>query len=251
MRIDVLTIFPEILKGPVSESILQRAQNKGLVEIHIWDLRDFTADKHKVTDDYPYGGGQGMVMKPEPIFHGVERIEDLAGRLRRRILLMTPQGRLFTQEYARQLAFEEHLVLICGRYEGVDERVAQNLATDEVSIGDFILTGGELPALVIIDAVVRLIPGVLGDPESPRQDSFMTGLLEGPQYTRPQTFRGMAVPDVLLSGHHAAIERWRKKESLRRTRLRRPDLLATRSLTIEEKELLDEIEQELAEEGPA
>mgnify|MGYP000330213855 FL=1 len=245
MRIDIVTIFPEAF-APLDLSILGRARAAGIVDIRVHNLRDFTTDRHRTVDDYPYGGGAGMVMKPEPFFAAVEAIMREARTSRPRIILTTPQGRLFTQEIARELASWDHLILLCGHYEGVDERVAQGLATDEISIGDYVLTGGELAAMVIVDAVVRLIPGVVGEEESVRQDSFSEGLLDYPQYTRPPEFRGMRVPEVLLSGHHEQIRRWRRKEALRRTLLRRPDLLRKANLTEEDRRLLEEIQRELA-----
>jgi len=242
MRIDVITLFPEMFHGVLTESIIKRARDKGLVDIQLVNLRDYATDRHQVTDDYPFGGGGGMVMKPEPIYRAVR---DRAGEGKPRVILLTPQGETFRQGKAWELAAEEHLILVCGRYEGFDERVRLGLATDEISIGDYVLTGGELPAMVIIDAVVRLIPGVLGREDSPRQDSFGDGLLEGPQYTRPREFEGMAVPEVLLSGDHQRIRRWRRKEALRRTWLRRPDLLQRAVLTPEDRELLQELAREL------
>ncbi|MDR7435126.1 MAG: tRNA (guanosine(37)-N1)-methyltransferase TrmD [Armatimonadota bacterium] len=246
MRIDIVTIFPEAFT-PLELSILGRARAAGIVDIHIHNLRDFTTDRHRTVDDYPYGGGAGMVMKPEPFFAAVEAILREARTERPRIILTTPQGRLFNQAIARELASCDHLILLCGHYEGVDERVALGLATDEISIGDYVLTGGELAAMVIVDAVVRLIPGVVGEEESVRQDSFSEGLLDYPHYTRPPEFRGMRVPEVLLSGHHEAIRRWRRKEALRRTLLRRPDLLNRANLTEEDRRFLEEIRRELAE----
>ncbi|MDR5695522.1 MAG: tRNA (guanosine(37)-N1)-methyltransferase TrmD [Armatimonadota bacterium] len=246
MRIDIVTIFPEAFT-PLELSILGRARAAGIVDIHIHNLRDFTTDRHRTVDDYPYGGGAGMVMKPEPFFAAVEAILREARTERPRIILTTPQGRLFNQAIARELASWDHLILLCGHYEGVDERVALGLATDEISIGDYVLTGGELAAMVIVDAVVRLIPGVVGEEESVRQDSFSEGLLDYPHYTRPPEFRGMRVPEVLLSGHHEAIRRWRRKEALRRTLLRRPDLLNRANLTEEDRRFLEEIRRELAE----
>lgn len=250
LRIDVLTIFPGMFAGPLGESMLRRAQERGLVEIRVHDLRQFATDRHRTTDDYPFGGGPGMVMKPEPVFRAVEHLT--AGQDEpARVILLSPQGRRFDQALAWELSRERHLILICGRYEGVDERVRLGLATDEISIGDYVLTGGELPAMVIIDAVVRLLPGVLGDQRSPREESFSDGLLEGPHYTRPREFRGMAVPEVLLSGHHGQIRRWRRKEALRRTLERRPDLLRKARLGPEDLELLAELAGELGPEARA
>jgi tRNA (guanine37-N1)-methyltransferase len=220
MRIDVITIFPSMFTGPLDESIIRRARDTGLLDLRIINLRDFTYDKHKTVDDRPFGGGPGMVMKPEPIFEAVESIEGSD----KYVILLSASGRLFNQKIASELAQKEHLVLICGGYEGVDERVAEHLADDEISIGDYVLTNGVLPAMVIIDAVTRLLPGALGDNESAKEESFATGLLEYPQYTRPAEFRGWKVPEVLLSGHHAEIAKWRKEQALKRTMERRPDL---------------------------
>lgn len=242
MRIDVLTIFPGMLAGPLSESIVGRARERGLVEICIHDIRDFARDKHRVTDDYPFGGGAGMIMKPEPLFAAVESVlEQAKGPYR--VMLMTPQGRLFTQEVAHKLATESHLILICGHYEGVDERVREALVTDEISIGDYVLTGGELPAMVVIDAVTRVLPGVL-DEESVAAESFTSGLLDYPHYTRPREFRGMNVPDVLVSGDHEKVRIWRRKQALARTLENRPDLLARATLSPEDRRLLDEVSHE-------
>ncbi|MFQ5596250.1 MAG: tRNA (guanosine(37)-N1)-methyltransferase TrmD, partial [Anaerolineae bacterium] len=230
MRFDIFTLFPEMFIGPFQESIIKRALENDLVQIAVHDIRAYTRDRHHTTDDTPYGGGGGMVMKPEPIFSAVEDV--LAEAVRESpIVLLTPQGRRFTQQIARELAEEERLALICGHYEGVDERVRQHLATHEISIGDYVLTGGELPAMVIVDAVTRLLPRVLGEPSAAEADSYATGLLEHPHYTRPYDFRGWAVPDILLSGHHAEVERWRRREALRRTWERRPDLLDQADLT--------------------
>lgn len=222
MRIDILTLFPGIFSGPLDHSILSRAREAGLLAVGVHDLRDYAEGKHRVTDEPPFGGGGGMVMKPEPIFAGVEAIRTRFGP--GKAVLLSPQGELLTHRQARRLAGEEHLILICGRYEGVDQRVADHLADFEISIGDYVLTGGELPSLVLVDAVARFVPGVIGDPLAPDRDSFEEGILEGPQYTRPREFRGYPVPDVLLSGNHAAIEKWRREEGTRRTLARRPDL---------------------------
>jgi len=237
MRIDILTIFPGMFRGPFDESIVKRAVEKGLVHIFLHDIRDYASDKHRTVDDYPYGGGQGMLAKPEPLFAAVEDVQGQAPE-RGPIVLLTPQGRLFNQEVAAELAREDRLVLICGHYEGVDARVHEHLATDEISIGDYVLSGGELAAMVVVDAVVRQIPGALGSPLSSANDSFAQGLLEHPQYTRPAEFRGMSVPEVLLSGNHGEIARWRRQQSLLRTARRRPDLLARADLTEEEKQWL-------------
>jgi tRNA (guanine37-N1)-methyltransferase len=223
MRVDVLTLFPGIFDGPLDQSILLKAREAGLLSVEVHDLREFAKGKHRVTDEPPFGGGGGMVMKPEPVFAGVESLKEKFGP--GKVVLLSPQGERLTSALARRLAEVGHLILVCGRYEGVDQRVADHLADLEVSIGDYVLTGGELPALVLIDAVARFLPGVLGDPLASSRDSFEEGLLEAPQYTRPREFRGYTVPDVLLSGDHAAIERWRREEALRRTRLKRPDLL--------------------------
>ena len=221
MKIDVLTLFPGMFPGPLDESIIKRACDSGRLRLGIRDLRDYTHDRHRKVDDRPFGGGPGMLMKPEPLF---EAVEDMRGE-KTRIILTSPAGRPFRQEIARELASEEHLLLICGSYEGFDERVRECLADDELSIGDYVLTNGALPAMVIIDTVTRLLPGVLGDDESSVDESFSDGLLEYPQYTRPAEFRGMRVPEVLLSGDHASIERWRREQARLRTGQRRPDLL--------------------------
>jgi tRNA (guanine37-N1)-methyltransferase len=262
VRIDIFTIFPAMFESPLQESILKRAQDSGRLEVAIHNIRDYTADRHHTTDDVPYGGGGGMVMKPEPIFAAVEavlgeRLEMGDWRLTPNlespisnnqfsipIILLTPQGRSFTQPVAQELAGHERLALICGRYEGVDERVRLGLATDEISIGDFVLTGGELPAMVLVDAVARLLPGVLGDPDAASDDSHATGLLEYPHYTRPPEYRGLRVPDVLLSGDHARIERWRREQALQRTWERRPDLLAKAELSEADKKLVEALEAE-------
>lgn len=220
MRIDVITLFPVMFTGPLDESIIRRARETGLLDLRITNLRDFTYDRHKTVDDRPFGGGPGMVLKPEPIFESVESIQ--GGN--KYVVLLSACGRLFNQSVAEELAKKEHIVLICGGYEGVDERVAEHLANDEISIGDFVLTNGALPAMVIIDAVTRLLPGALGDIESSKEESFSYGLLEYPHYTRPADFREWKVPEVLLSGNHAEIAKWRQQQSLERTMQRRPDL---------------------------
>lgn len=225
MRIDIVTAFPNMVRPVFEESILKRAADKGVVYIHVWDLRDFTTDKHKTVDDYPYGGGPGMILKPEPLFKAVDAIRREVASESPRIILMTPQGERFSQEKARELAAESHLIFLCGHYRGVDERVVEALITDEISIGDYVLTGGELAAAVIADAAVRLLPGVLGDFDSAEADSFQENRLDHPHYTRPEVFRDMRVPEVLLSGHHARIEAWRQGQSEKRTQERRPDLL--------------------------
>ncbi len=220
MHFDIFTLFPGMFQGPFTESILKRAQERSLLSIALHNIRDATTDKHHIVDDYPYGGGAGMVMKPEPIFTAIETVYQSGP-----IILLTPQGRLFNQQIARTLAQEPRITLLCGHYEGIDERVRQHLVTDQISIGDYVLTGGELGAMVIVDAVSRLIPGVLTE-GSTDEESHSNNLLEYPQYTRPLEFRGWRVPDVLLSGHHEQIARWRHKESLRKTRQRRPDMFA-------------------------
>jgi tRNA (guanine37-N1)-methyltransferase len=242
MRFDIFTLFPEMFAGVFDTSILKRARDARLVEIFLHDIRAFTTDKHHVTDDYAYAGGGGMVLKPEPIFAAVETV--LGAPPRVPVILLTPQGRVFNQTIARELAQHSHIALICGHYEGVDERVREHLATDEISIGDYVLTGGEIPAMVIVDAVARLIPGVLGHPTAATNDSHASGLLEGPQYTRPAEFRGWKVPEILLSGHHAQVEKWRRREALRRTFERRPDLLARANLTDEDRAFLATLQAE-------
>lgn len=241
MRINILTLFPEMFSGVLSSSILGKAQEKGIVQFEVNNFRDFSESKHGTVDDTPYGGGGGMVLKPEPLFRAVEAV---AGEKKTRVILMCPQGVPYNQKLAEELSKEEHLVFICGHYEGYDERIREHLVTDEISIGDYVLTGGELAAMVVIDSVVRLQPGALGNQTSAVEDSFSTGLLEYPHYTRPAEFRGWKVPDILLSGHHANIVKWRLKESLRRTYERRPDLLEKLELTPEMKKWLKEIEQE-------
>jgi tRNA (guanine37-N1)-methyltransferase len=243
LRVDVITLLPGVFEAYWAESMLGRAQAAGLLACRAHQLRDFTTDKHRLTDDYSYGGGVGMVMKPEPIFAAVEAVRE--GGPRELVVVMAPTGEPFTQAMAQELADGyEHLVFVCGRYEAMDERVHAHLAQREISIGDYVLTGGEVPALAVIDAVARLIPGVLGGEGAAEAESFVTGLLEYPQYTRPADFRGWAVPEVLLSGHHEAIRIWRREQSLRRTRERRPDLLETAPLTAEDRRLLERIEVE-------
>ena len=267
MRIDILTLFPEMFSAYLNESILKRAQDSGRVTIHLHNIRDYTTDKHHITDLPPFGGGGGMILKAEPIFAAAEAVgreplaasQDLPAASRQPpaappqspvpslsvsqspIILLTPQGRTFTQKVAAELAQHERIMLICGRYEGVDERVRQHLVTDEISIGDFVLTGGELAAMVVVDAVTRLLPGVLGAEDAAASDSHATGLLEGPHYTRPELFRGWAVPDVLRSGHQGQIDRWRRQQALRRTWQRRPDMLLTAPLTEEDKQFLAQL----------
>ena len=220
MRIDILTLFPEMFTGPLSESMIKRARERGLVDVRIHNIRDSAHDKHRTADDRPFGGGPGMVLKPEPVFECVEATIPEGTPL----IYMTPQGRPFTQAKAAELAARESFAILCGHYEGVDERVIEALVTEEISIGDYVLTGGELPAMVVVDAVARLVPGVLGDEESAQQESFTGGLLDCPHYTRPETFRGMTVPGILLSGNHGEIARWRREQAEKRTRERRPDL---------------------------
>jgi tRNA (guanine37-N1)-methyltransferase len=265
MRFDIFTLFPGIFEGPLHESMIKRAIDAGLLDVQLHNIRDYAAGRHQVTDDYPYGGGGGMVMKPEPVFAAVESvlgIRDEGSGIGDQespitsyqlpvtnhqspipIILLTPQGRVFNQSIAYELALHERVALICGRYEGFDERIREHLATDEISIGDFVLTGGELAALVVLDAVIRLKPGALGDPEGASDDSHASGLLEYPHYTRPPEFRGWGVPEVLLSGDHAKVDRWRREQALRRTWLRRPDMLATVELSKADRAFLDMLRQ--------
>jgi tRNA (guanine37-N1)-methyltransferase len=240
VRIDIITLFPKMFEVPFSFGIFKRAVDSGLVSIGVHDIRAYTHNRHHTADDYPYGGGAGMVLKPEPVFEAVEGVLSTTGDQDKKpsIILMTPQGRTFTQSVATELAGYPHLVMICGHYEGVDERVREHLATDEISIGDYVLTGGELPAMVVLDAVVRLIPGVLGSEESSLDDSHTSGLLEYPQYTRPADYRGWKVPEVLLSGNHAEIAKWRREQIIRRTLERRPELLDRANLGLEDKQLI-------------
>ncbi|KZE65850.1 tRNA (guanine-N1)-methyltransferase [Fictibacillus phosphorivorans] len=240
MKIDVLSLFPDMFSGVFGQSILKKAQEKSAVKFQVIDFREYSTNKHRNVDDYPYGGGAGMVLTPQPLFDAVEQLTSQS-EAKPRIILLCPQGERFSQSKAEELAEEEHLIFLCGHYEGYDERVREYLVTDEISIGDYVLTGGELGAMVVIDAVTRLLPGVLGKEESHLQDSFSTGLLEHPQYTRPADFRGMKVPDVLLSGNHKNIEDWRRKESLKRTYNRRPDLLENKALSKEDEKWLQEI----------
>ena len=246
LNFEVLTLFPGLIEGPLNESILKRGREKGLLNVTVRNIRDFTEDKHKTADDSPYGGGAGMVQKPEPIFRAIESVKVEHPGEELRSILLSPQGRLFDQKKAEQLSQEHRpIVLLCGHYEAVDERVIDALIDEELSIGDYVLTGGELAALVVIDAAARLLPGVLGDEESSYRDSFGEGLLDHPHYTRPAEFRGRRVPDVLLSGNHAEIEKWRRRESLRATLLKRPDLLETADLMTEDKEILEELKKEI------
>ncbi len=240
MKIDVVTIFPKMVEAPLADGIVGRAIARGLLDVRVHDLRDSTTDRHRVVDDVPFGGGPGMVLKPEPLFRSVERIRADRGEPSA-VILTSPDGRRFSHRDAERLSRLPHLVILCGRYEGVDERVRQSLATEEISIGDYVLSGGELPALVIVDAVARLVPGVVGDEASVARDTFARGLLDFPQYTRPADFRGMDVPPVLLSGHHQEIERWRRREALARTLERRPELLEAAELDAGDRAVLDEL----------
>jgi len=239
MRFDIVTIFPAMIEAGLAEGVVGRARARGVLDVAVHNLRDFTTDRHHVVDDVPFGGGPGMVMKPEPFFAAMEAVVARRGPPAA-VVLLTPAGRRFTQAEARRFAGLGHVVVLCGRYEGVDERVRERWATDEVSIGDYVLSGGELPALVLVDAVARLVPGVVGDDQSVEADSFGRGLLDYPHYTRPATFAGMAVPEVLTSGHHGEIRRWRRQQALRRTLERRPDLLQTADLDDEERRWLRE-----------
>ncbi len=241
MHIDILTLFPQMFQGMFSLGIFKRAIDQKLVSVGVHNIRDYTHDKHHTVDDYPYGGGAGMVLKPEPIFEAVESIKGESTTVP--IILLTPQGRLFSQQVAQELSQYSHLILICGHYEGVDERVREHLATDEISIGDYVLSGGELAAMVVIDAVFRLVPGVLGSEASPLDDSHVAGLLEYPQYTRPATYRGWSAPEVLLSGNHAQIADWRREQAILRTLEHRPELLDKAELSSEEKRLVQKLRQ--------
>lgn len=243
MRFDILTLFPGLFCGVFGESIVKRAVEAGLVTIAVHNIRDYATDKHHITDDEPYGGGGGMVMKPEPIFRAVEAVLrdeplPMSQQDATQVVLLSPAGRLFNQRIAAELATHERLLLICGRYEGVDERVREHLVSDEISIGDYVLSGGEIPAMVVVEAVTRLLPGALGDPLAAREDSFAEGLIEHPHYTRPAEFRGWGVPEVLLSGNHAEVARWRREQSLLRTHFRRPDLLAKADLSPQDRAFL-------------
>ena len=244
MKCDIITIFPDIFHSYLSEGIMKKALQKGIIEINVHNLRDYTKDKHRTVDDYPYGGGAGMVMKPEPFFRALETLFPDAAQ--RRVIMLSPAGKQFDQNMAMEFSEDDRrLVLLCGRYEAIDERVRTALTHDEVSVGDYILTGGELPALVIIDAVSRLIPGVLGDEHSAEVESFSWGILDYPHYTRPSLFRGLTVPEVLISGHHRDIERWRRREALKRTLQRRPELLEKCRLSDEDERFIREIKEEL------
>jgi len=243
MRFDIVTIFPRMIDAGLAEGVVSRGIAKGVLDVRVHDLRDHTADRHRSVDDVPYGGGPGMVMKPEPLVRAVEQIRATRGEPDA-VVLLSPQGRPFSQAEAVRLGGLAHIVLLCGRYEGMDERVRELVATEELSIGDYVLSGGELPALVVVDAVSRLVPGVVGDEQSVEEDSFSSGLLDYPHYTRPAEFAGRKVPGVLLSGHHGEVRRWRRKAALARTLERRPDVLATATLDDEDRALLDEIERE-------
>lgn len=240
MKIDILSLFPEMFEGVLGSSILKKAEEKGAVSYKVTNFRDYADNKHHTVDDYPYGGGAGMVLKPQPVFDAVAAVK---GKSNARVILLCPQGEQYTQQKAEELAKEDHLILICGHYEGYDERIREHIATDEISLGDYVLTGGELGAMVITDSIVRLLPGVLGNADSPILDSYSSGLLEHPHYTRPADFRGHTVPETLLSGNHKKIGEWRMKESLRRTWRRRPDLLESYPLNEAERSMLDEIKK--------
>lgn len=240
MRVDIITLFPSMFKNPFDESMIKRAKEKGILKIKLHDLRQFTHDKHRTVDDAPYGGGAGMVMKPRPLFEAVEKIKEEIDSSSR-VIFLSPQGRPLNQEKVKELAKERVLIFICGHYEGVDERVREHLVDEEISLGDYVLTGGELAAMVVVDAVARMLPGVLGSEDSAREDSFYEGLLDYPQYTRPSDFRGWKVPSVLLSGNHQKVKEWRRKKMLEATLRKRPDLLETLKLNRENERLLEEI----------
>ncbi|MGP1367229.1 MAG: tRNA (guanosine(37)-N1)-methyltransferase TrmD [Schwartzia sp. (in: firmicutes)] len=242
MRIDIVSLFPAMFAGPLGESMTKRAMDRGLLDIHITNLRDFAFDKHKQVDDSPFGGGSGMVLKPEPMFRALCHIKAVTDYGRRRVLLMSPAGQAFTQDKAKELASYDQLIFLCGHYEGFDARIEERLPDEAISLGDYVLTGGELPAMVVIDAVSRMIPGVLGSEESAPTDSFYDGLLGYPQYTRPREFEGLTVPDVLLSGDHAQIARWRRNEALRRTKAMRPDLLSRAAISESDRRFLASLE---------
>ncbi len=242
MRVDIITLFPSMFKNPFNESMIKRAKEKEILEIKLHDLRQFTHDKHRTVDDAPHGGGAGMVMKPRPLFEAVEKIKEEINSSSR-VILLSPQGRVLNQEKVKELAKERVLIFICGHYEGVDERVREHLVDEEISLGDYVLTGGELAAMVVVDAVARMLPGVLGSENSAREDSFYEGLLDYPQYTRPSDFRGWKVPSVLLSGNHQKVKEWRRKKMLEATLRKRPDLLETLRLNQEDKKLLEEIKK--------
>ncbi len=242
MRVDIITLFPSMFKNPFNESMIKRAKEKGILKIKLHDLRQFTHDKHRTVDDAPYGGGAGMVMKPRPLFEAVEKIKEEIDSSSR-VIFLSPQGRPLNQEKVKELAKERVLIFICGHYEGVDERVREHLVDEEISLGDYVLTGGELAAMVVVDAVARMLPGVLGSEDSAREDSFYKGLLDYPQYTRPSDFRGWKVPSVLLSGNHQKVKEWRRKKMLETTLRKRPDLLKTLKLNRENERLLEEIKR--------
>ncbi len=242
LKVDIITIFPEMFNGPFDQGIIKKAIDNNILSIKIHNLRDYTTDKHKVTDDYPFGGGGGMVMKVEPVFRAIESLKEKSTD-QPKVIFLTPQGKVFNQDIALDLSEEKHLILLCGRYEGIDERIRESLIDEEISIGDYVLTGAELPAMVLVDTVVRLLPGALGNEDSYKNDSFYTGLLDFPHYTRPEEFRGMKVPDVLLSGHHKKIEEWRRYKSLEKTYLKRADLLEKVKLTKEDLKFLEEIKE--------
>jgi len=242
MRIDILSLFPQMFDSPFSESIIKRAIDRGLVSIFIHNIRDYTHDKHHTVDDYSYGGGSGMVLKPAPLFEAVESLKEEIGDVAP-VILLTPQGRLLCHQMAQELSIQPNLILLCGHYEGVDERVRKHLVTDEVSIGEYVLTGGELAAMVVVDAVVRLLPGVLSSEQASQEDSYAQGFLEYPQYTRPQVYRGWEVPPVLLSGNHQEIATWRREQAIQRTLERRPDLLGKAVLSEEERRVIEKVRQ--------
>ena len=247
MQFEVFTLLPEVFPPYLESSILQRARQRGLIDVRVHNIRDYTHDRHHTTDDTPYGGGGGMVMKPEPVFEAVEAVlgafpDSLARPVP--VILLTPQGRVFTQRIAQELARHERIALLCGRYEGVDERIREHLVTDELSVGDYVLTGGELPALLVIDAVSRLLPGVLGDPTGAEDDSHSMGLLEYPHYTKPPEFRGWKVPDILLSGDHGKIEKWRREQALQRTLKKRPDMIEKAELSEKDKKFIEALKQQ-------
>lgn len=240
MRIDIITLFPEMFQGPFDSSIIKRARDQNRVQLNLVNLRDYSRQKHRQVDDYPYGGGKGMLIKPEPVFEAVEALRS-PEREKTRVILLCPQGELFDQKKAKDLAGEEHLILICGHYEGVDQRVKDELVNEEISIGDYVLTGGEIPAMVITDSLIRLLPGVLSSMESVEEESFYEPLLEYPQYTRPEVFRGFRVPEILLSGDHEKIRLWRRRQSLFKTLQKRPDLLQKAQFNPEDKKILEEL----------
>lgn len=241
MKIDIISLFPEMFDGPLGHSIIKRARDAQLLDIHVTNPRDFALDKHKIVDDSPFGGGSGMVMKPDPLFYAVEHCKMLAPGANRRILLTSPSGAKYNQQKAKELARYDQVIILCGHYEGIDDRIREHVIDESISIGDYVLTGGELPAMVIVDSVARMLPGVLGAEDAAQHDSFYNGLLEYPQYTRPRVFQGWEVPEVLLSGDHAKIDRWRRKQSLRVTLERRPDLLREKELSYEDAKILQDI----------